>query len=103
MPNTGIGVAGMTTGIVGFAAEGRDATEVLAQIRRAEELGVPAAWMTSGGVYGESTTILTVAASQTGRILLGTSIAPIWTRHPVLLAQQAQVAVNLAPGRFRLG
>ncbi|MDA1189428.1 MAG: LLM class flavin-dependent oxidoreductase [Chloroflexi bacterium] len=91
------------TGIIGIAAEGKTPTEALAQIRRAEELGVPAAWMTSGGQYGESMTVLTVAAAQTGRILLGTAIAPIWLRHPVLLAQQVQVAANLAPNRFRLG
>ena len=36
-------------------------------------------------------------------MLLGTSIVQTWSRHPVSLAQQAQVVASLAPGRFRLG
>ncbi len=88
---------------VGFAVLAPDTASALAKIRLAEELGVRSAWLTSGGGGGDALTVLAVAASQTERILLGTSIAQTWARHPVSLAQQAKVIANLAPGRFRLG
>jgi len=93
----------MVKGTIGIAISGKTAPEIVAQIKHAEALGVPAVWMTSGGLAGDSLAILTAAAAQTQKVLLGTSIVPIWSRHPVTLAQQAQVAANLAPGRFRLG
>lgn len=34
---------------------------------------------------------------------MGTSIIPTWPRHPIVVAQQAQVVEPLAPGRLRLG
>lgn len=93
----------MVKGTIGIAVSGKTAPEIVAQIKHAEELGVPAVWMTSGGLAGDSLAILTAAAVQTQKVLLGTSIVPLWSRHPVTLAQQAQVTANLAPGRFRLG
>jgi alkanesulfonate monooxygenase SsuD/methylene tetrahydromethanopterin reductase-like flavin-dependent oxidoreductase (luciferase family) len=48
-------------------------------------------------------TFFAAAAVRTERILLGTSIVPTWPRHPIVMAQQAQVLASLAPGRFRLG
>ena len=70
---------------------------------RAEELGIDAAWMTVGGVLPDSVTVLTIAATRTQRIRLGTSIVPTYPRHPFALAQEARVVAELAPGRFRLG
>jgi F420-dependent oxidoreductase-like protein len=93
----------MAKGTMGIAVSGKAAIDIVAEIEHAEALGVPAAWMTSGGVAGDSLAILTAAAMQTRSILLGTSIVPLWSRHPVTLAQQTQAAANLAPGRFRLG
>lgn len=93
----------MPKSTVGIAVSGKAAPEIVAQIKHAEHLGVPAVWMTSGGTSGDAMTILTAAATQTSKVILGTSIVPIWSRHPVTLAQQAQVAATLAPGRFRLG
>ena len=76
--------------------------KVLAAIRKAEELGIMAAWSTTPG-HGDALTLLTAAAAQTERILLGTSIVHTWSSHPVGMAQHAQVAASIAPGRFRLG
>ena len=67
-------------------------------------MGIPAAWVTMGGAGGlDPLTVLASAAIETEHILLGTAIIPSWTRHPVVMAQQAQVMAQLAPGRFRLG
>lgn len=60
--------------------------------------------MTAISVAGSDTlTILGSAAAQTKRVQLGTSIIPIYTRHPIVMAQQALTINDLAPGRFSLG
>jgi F420-dependent oxidoreductase-like protein len=75
----------------------------VATIRRAEELGVRAVWLTSGGFGPDSLTTLAVAAARTERILLGTAIVVSYSRHPLTVAQQSLAIDDLAPGRFRLG
>ena len=87
----------MSMGTIGVEVSGRDATEIIGQIQRLEDLGVKAAWATSGG-DSDPITLLAVAAVQTESILLGTSIVPTWPRHPITIAQQANVLANLAPG-----
>ena len=93
----------MTERRLGVAIAGPDAGTILERIRKAEGLGISAAWLTTGGAGVDGLTILAVAAAQTERILLGTSIIPTYPRHPVAVAQQVQVIAQLAPGRFRLG
>ena len=79
----------MTMGTIGVEVSGSTATEIVGQIKRLEELGVKAAWATSGG-DADPITLLAVAAMQTESILLGTSIVPTWPRHPITTAQQGQ-------------
>jgi alkanesulfonate monooxygenase SsuD/methylene tetrahydromethanopterin reductase-like flavin-dependent oxidoreductase (luciferase family) len=90
-------------GRIGVAVHERTVPETLAVIRRADELGVEAAWLTTGGTGPDGMTTLAAAAVQTSRILLGTAITPTFPRHPIVAAQQAIVVGQLAPGRFRLG
>ncbi len=92
----------MTMGTIGVEVTGANASESVQQIQRLEELGVKAAWATSGG-DSDPITLLAVAAMRTDSILLGTSIVPTWPRHPITTAQQTSVIAHLAPGRFRLG
>jgi F420-dependent oxidoreductase-like protein len=87
---------------IGVAVRG-DANDILNMIARAEELGIQAAWMTTGGARLDSITIFAAAALRTQRIQLGTSIVPTFPRHPLVMVQQTQVVAQLAPGRFRLG
>jgi F420-dependent oxidoreductase-like protein len=82
---------------------GRTAADVVDGIVRAEERGIPAAWLTTGGVAPDGLTLLAAAAVRTERILLGTSITPTYPRHPLVMAQQSLAIAQLAPGRFRLG
>jgi len=59
--------------------------------------------MTTGGARLDSITAFAAAAVRTRQIKLGTSIVPIYPRHPLVTVQQVQVVAQLAPGRFRLG
>ena len=89
--------------LVGAAVRGRTISEVQTNIARAEELGLNAAWMTTGGASLDSLTCFAASAGATTNIKLGTSIIPTYPRHPLVVAQQAQVVDQLAPGRLRLG
>ncbi|MDE0720587.1 MAG: LLM class flavin-dependent oxidoreductase [Dehalococcoidia bacterium] len=89
--------------LIGAAVRGSTISEVQANIARAEELGVHAAWMTTGGASLDSLTCFAASAAATDSINLGTSIIPTYPRHPLVVAQQAQVVAQLAPGRLRLG
>ena len=88
---------------IGVAVSGSDSAAVLASIKTAEELGIQGAWLTSGGAGLDPLTLFAVAAGRTQNIQLGTSIVPIFPRHPIAMVQQVQVLSQLAPGRFRLG
>ncbi|ETX06423.1 LLM class flavin-dependent oxidoreductase [Candidatus Entotheonella palauensis] len=88
---------------IGVAVRGDRANDILNMIERAEELGIDAAWMTTGGARLDSITVFAAAALRTQRIQLGTSIVPTFPRHPLVMVQQTQVVAQLAPGRFRLG
>ena len=88
---------------IGIAASAPTANEVLTNIQRAEETGISAAWLTTGGTGLDGLTVFAAAAAQTDTVMLGTSITPTFPRHPIVVAQQVQVLAQLAPGRFRLG
>ena len=55
----------MADKIIGVAIPAPDPQSVLSSIRRAEEMGVNAAWMTSGGDVGDALTVFAAAAAQT--------------------------------------
>ena len=89
--------------IIGVVVSAPDSAGVLAGIERAEQMGIPAAWLTTGGVGLDALTLYAAAAVRTTRIRLGTSITPTFPRHPLVVVQQVQVLAQLAPNRFRLG
>jgi len=88
---------------IGLFVQGRDSRSVVDAIKRAESMGIPAVWLTMGGVGADSPATFAAASMVTERIKLGTSIIPTWPRHPIALAQQAIALASLAPGRFRIG
>lgn len=88
---------------IGLALTQPPPSFVLDFAARADEAGLYALWSTVGGTGPDTLTSFAVAAPSTRRILLGTSIVPAYPRHPIVLAAQALVFADLAPGRFRLG
>ncbi|MBI3743753.1 MAG: LLM class flavin-dependent oxidoreductase [Chloroflexi bacterium] len=89
--------------LIGVSVMARDAKSVIARIEELEQMGIPAAWLTTGGAGMDALTLFSAAAMRTQRIKLGTCIIPTWPRHPIEAVQQVQVIAQLAPGRFRLG
>src|SRR3954454_2083871 len=69
----------------------------------AEWAGVRRAWMVMPATGIDTLTLLSAAAVKTERIILGTSIVPAFTRHPLSFVTQALALEGLAPGRFDLG
>ena len=59
---------------IGFAVGGNKVQDIQVTIQRAEELGVDAAWMTTGGARLDSLTVFAAAAGSTQKIKFGTSI-----------------------------
>src|SRR5437660_9058163 len=51
----------------------------------------------------DTLTLFAAMAMQTTRVRLGTSIIPVYPRHPLVMALQAATVDALAPGRLRLG
>jgi len=62
--------------LIGVAVRGNKTREVLTHIEQAEQLGLHAVWMTTGGARLDSITIFAAAALRTQHIKLGTSIVP---------------------------
>src|SRR6266550_4827687 len=90
-------------GRVGLVIEARDVATAINKIREAEQAGVQQIWMTQSVGMLDTLTLFAAVAAQTRRIRLGTSIVPVYPRHPLVMALQAATVDALAPGRLRLG
>jgi alkanesulfonate monooxygenase SsuD/methylene tetrahydromethanopterin reductase-like flavin-dependent oxidoreductase (luciferase family) len=88
---------------VGLAIQSADVVSVISRIREAEQVGIQQVWMTQSLGMLDTLTLFAAAATQTTRIRLGTSIVPVYPRHPLVMALQAATINDLAPGRLRLG
>src|ERR1700727_3154415 len=76
--------------------------EVLAVLERCREVGLDHAFASQ--IFGpDALTLLAVAGSQVPRINLGTSVVPIYPRHPMMLAQQALTVQAATDNRLILG
>src|SRR5438105_10390420 len=89
---------------IGLSIIAKDAADAVNRIVEAERVGLRQVWMAQGGSGGtDNLTIAAIAAARTTQIRLGTSIVPIYPRHPLVMAQQALAIHDLAPERLRLG
>ena len=70
----------MAGGRVGVVVQAPDAATAVGLIVQAEEAGIPAVWMTTGGVQADALTTFAAAAARTSKILLGSAIIPTWPR-----------------------
>jgi len=89
--------------MIGVYLPGANANEFIGSIKLAETKGVPAFWLTSGGLLPDVITVFAAATRETTTIKLGTSITQTWPRHPIAIASQCIAMHQLAPGRFRIG
>src|SRR5437763_9022619 len=71
-------------------------------VRLAESLGYESAWVAEGH-GGDQFAILAACATQTSRILLGTSIISVFVRTAPTIAMAAYTVADISGGRFILG
>src|SRR5579864_2820316 len=88
---------------IGLAIQATDATTAISRIREAERAGIRQVWMTQSVGMLDTLTLFAAAETQTTSVRLGTSIVPVYPRHPLVMALQAATINDLAPGRLRLG
>ena len=78
-------------------------TELLGQAREAEEFGVASIWIAQLPLGHDALAVAALAGQATSRIEIGTSVVPIYPRHPLVLAAAARTAQEASGGRFTLG
>ena len=81
---------------------GPNASEVVASVTLAEQLGYESAWVAEGH-GGDQFAILSACAVGTSRILLGTSITSAFVRSAPTIAMAAATVDEISQGRFILG
>ncbi len=75
---------------------------LIEQVVQAENDGFPSVWFSQ--IFGcDSLTVIALAGSQTKSIEMGTSVVPVYPRHPHMLAQQALTVQAATGGRLALG
>jgi F420-dependent oxidoreductase-like protein len=85
-----------------FISVGRSLEQAIERVRRADELGYDAVYVTH--IAGrDSLTVLMAYAAATKRIRLGTGVLPMYSRTPVATAQQAATIDEYSGGRMALG
>jgi F420-dependent oxidoreductase-like protein len=77
--------------------------ELQQRARWVEEQGFTSAWVPHIPWSLDGLTALTIAASVTDRIELGTAVMPTYPRHPLAMAQQALSVQAASAGRLALG
>jgi alkanesulfonate monooxygenase SsuD/methylene tetrahydromethanopterin reductase-like flavin-dependent oxidoreductase (luciferase family) len=84
---------------------GGDWRTVLRRVRQAEELGFDSVWFPDhpAEFAWDAWTRMAAAAMATERVRLGTIVACVFYRHPVLLARQVADADEVSGGRVVLG
>ena len=84
--------------------ENPDLETLLIEMERADALGLHAVWMPNVSSRGfDAAMALALGGARTRRVELGTFVVPTFTRHPIVMAQQALSAQAATGGRFVLG
>jgi len=84
----------------GFGLGYRDAVDLA---RRAEDAGFHNLFMVESVLANDGVTTAAMIAARTSRLLIGTNIANVYLRHPVMLAAAAVAIDDVAPERLVLG
>ncbi|MFJ9781927.1 TIGR03564 family F420-dependent LLM class oxidoreductase [Amycolatopsis sp. NPDC101161] len=77
--------------------------ELLAQTRQAAEAGLKSVWFSQLPLSQDAITVAALAGRENPGLEVGTSVVPIYPRHPLLVASAAQTAQAAAHGNFTLG
>ncbi|HKP88344.1 MAG TPA: LLM class flavin-dependent oxidoreductase [Thermoleophilaceae bacterium] len=85
-----------------FISVGKSIDRAVERLRRAEEQGYEAAYVTHLAAR-DSVTVLAAYATATERIRIGTGVTPIYSRTPVAMAQAIATVDELSGGRTVLG
>lgn len=88
---------------VGLVINTSGAKSAVDAIIKAEQAGVRQIWTTQTPTTMDALTLFTLAATQTSSIRMGTSILPVYPRHPLAMAAQVRTFNEFSPGRLRLG
>jgi probable F420-dependent oxidoreductase len=83
-------------------SRGAGPSEIVECVQLAEALGYESAWVAEGH-GGDQFAVLAACATQTSRILLGTSITSVFVRTVPTIAMAAATVDQLSAGRFILG
>ena len=76
--------------------------ELIGQAQRAERDGFASVWLNQ--LFGiDALVAAALVGRETSRVEIGTSVVPTFSRHPVVMAQQALTAQAASHGRFALG
>jgi alkanesulfonate monooxygenase SsuD/methylene tetrahydromethanopterin reductase-like flavin-dependent oxidoreductase (luciferase family) len=84
----------------GFDLGYREAVDLA---RRAEDEGFHNLFMVEGVLSNDGLTTVALVAARTSRLLIGTNIANVYLRHPVMLGAAAVAIDDVAPERLVLG
>lgn len=78
--------------------------EMVDRIVQAEQDGFSSYWLVQLPSTGNDVlTTIALAGQKTTRIELGTAVIPVYTRHPLVMAQQAATTQAMTNGRLALG
>lgn len=92
-------------GITLPAGDGRTGnlvTELIDQVRTAADAGLGSVWFAQRQDL-DAVTLAALAAQAVPGIHVGTSVVPLYPRHPIPLATQVRTAQAVSGGRFHLG
>jgi F420-dependent oxidoreductase-like protein len=96
----------MTIGVVLPAGDTTGAKnivdELVRQTREAADAGLSSVWFTQQFDH-DAIGVAAVAGREVPEVTVGTAVVPLYPRHPLLLAAQAQTAQAATGGRFTLG
>ncbi len=81
----------------------RKVAKLVADIEWAEAAGLDTAWMPQVPDDFDCLTMVSLMASHSSRIELGTAVVPLQAQHPIALARQALSTHAVAAGRLALG
>ena len=75
----------------------------MTRAKTAERLGYESVWLSQLPNARDTSLVIAAYANATERVVFGTGVLPIYTRHPTAMVQMAATLDELSGGRFILG